>query len=43
MKKMANICLHVGFSAKNAGFAPAGAEKGVGEAIFGKKHKYLEE
>ena len=43
MKNMANVCLHVGFSAKNAGFAPAGAENRVGEAIFGKKRKYLEE
>lgn len=40
---MANIYLHAGFSAKNAGFAPAGAENGVGEAFFGKNCKYLEE
>ena len=40
---MANICLHVGFSAKNAGFAPVGVEKGDGKAILGKKRKYLEE
>lgn len=40
---MANICLYVGFSAKIAGFAPAEAEKGVGEAIFGKNRNYLEE